>query len=300
VGARPRDDEGVSPVRRQEAAAGDRSPAAVSARYGGAVTATGARGAGAAPARQTLAVLERQLVLFRRVWRGSVFSSLILPVLFLLSMGIGVGGYVGELEGAPYLQWIVPGLLSMTAFEIALVESTYPVMSDFKWTRAYFAISATPVGVAGILQGWLLYLVLRVVLAVAVFLVVAAGFGGLASPWAVVAPLVCTVLTLAVAAPVTAFAAVVDSDSYFALLFRFAMVPSSLFGGVFFPVERLPAAAQAAAQATPLWHAVELNRAATLGIPPAWPVAAHLAYLAVWGGVGCVLAAVAFRRRLYR
>lgn len=291
----------MSRVRREGAQAGDRSPAAEP--YGGAVTAVAARppvrGAAIGLLGQTLAVLERQLALYRRVWRGSAFSSLILPVLFLLSMGIGVGGYVGELEGVPYLQWIVPGLLSMSAFEIALVESTYPVMSDFKWTRAYHAIAVTPVGVAGILQGWLLYLILRVVFAVAVFLVVAAAFGGLVSAWAVVTPLVCLVLTVAVAAPVTALAAAVDSDSYFALLFRFAMVPSSLFAGVFFPVERLPAAAQAAARATPLWHAVELNRAATLGIPPAWPVAAHLAYLAVWGVAGCLLAAVVFRRRLY-
>lgn len=248
---------------------------------------------------QALAVLERQLVLYRRVWRGSVFSSLVLPVLFLLSLGIGVGGYVGEIDGAPYLEWIVPGVLSATAFQIALGESTYPVLSDFKWTRAYHAMAGTPVGVAGMLQGWLLFLVLRVVFAVVVFLAVAAAFGALASPWALVTPLVCVVLTLAVAAPVTAFAARLDNDGYFTLLFRFAMVPSSLFAGVFFPVEQLPAVARAAAQATPLWHAVELNRAATLGVPAAWPVAAHLGYLAVWAVVGCWLAAVSFRGRLY-
>lgn len=250
-------------------------------------------------AGQALAVLERQLVLYRRVWRGSVFSSLLLPVLFLLSLGVGVGRHVGEIGGVRYLDWIVPGILSMTAFQIALGESTYPVLGDFKWTRAYHAMACTPVGVAGMLQGWLAYLVLRVVVAVTVFLAVAAVFGALASGWALVTPLVCVVLTLAVAAPVTAFSARLDNDGYFTLLFRLVMVPASLFGGVFFPVERLPVVARAAAQATPLWHAVELNRAATLGVAAAWPVWAHLGYLAVWAVAGCLLAAVSFRRRLY-
>jgi len=250
-------------------------------------------------AAQALASLERQLVLYRRVWRGSVFSSLLLPVLFLLSLGIGVGGYVGEIDGVRYLDWIVPGVLSVTAFQIALGESTYPVLGDFKWTRVYHAMAGTPVGVPGMLLGWLLFLVLRVLLAVLVFLAVAAAFGALASPWAVVTPLVCVSLTVAVGAPVTAFSARLDNDGYFTLLFRLVMVPASLFGGVFFPVEQLPVAARAVAQATPLWHAVELNRAATLGVSPAWPVVAHLGYLAVWAVAGCWLAAAAFRRRLY-
>src|SRR5690606_31818598 len=84
----------------------------------------------------TLAVFERHLVLYRRLWQASVFSSFVLPLLFLLSIGVGVGGYVGSIEGVDYLAWIVPGVLASPVFSLALGESTYPVFGDFKWVRA--------------------------------------------------------------------------------------------------------------------------------------------------------------------
>ncbi|GLW06892.1 transport permease protein [Microtetraspora sp. NBRC 13810] len=249
-------------------------------------------------AHPTLAVLERNLLLYRRLWRASVFSSVVLPVLFVLSIGLGVGGYVGGIGGTDYLSWIVPGVLASTAFQIGVGECTYTVLGDFRWVRSYHAMRATPVDIWDMLRGWLLYVLLRVEVAVVVFLVVSAAFGALHSPWALVTPLVCALLGLAVAAPVTAFAATVEHDSYFALLFRFVMIPSTLFAGVFFPVEQLPGLVRPLAYVSPLWHAVELCRAATLGGAPPWPVAAHVACLAVFAVAGLWWANRAFRKRL--
>lgn len=249
-------------------------------------------------AHPTIAVLERYLTLYKRLWRASLFSSFVLPVLFLASIGLGVGGYVGEVEGVPYVQWIVPGVLASTAFQMTIGECTYSVMGEFKWTRSAHAMYATQVSVWDMLRGWLLYLVFRVEIAVVVFLVIVAAFGTLASPWALATPLVAALLTVAVAAPVTAFSATIDHDSYFALLFRFVMIPSTLFAGVFFPVDQLPALVRPLAYASPLWHGVELCRAATLGGEPPWPVWAHVAYLLAFAAVGLYWAAYAFRKRL--
>jgi lipooligosaccharide transport system permease protein len=52
------------------------------------------------------------------------------------------------------------------------------------------------------------------------------------------------------------------------------------------------------AYASPLWHGVDLCRAATLGGPPAWSAAGHVLYLALWAVGGWFLARAAFRRRL--
>lgn len=248
--------------------------------------------------RPALAVLGRQLALYRRLWQASVFSSFVLPVLFLISIGIGVGRYVGDLEGVDYLSWIVPGVLASTVLQISMGESTYAVLGDFKWSRAYHAMRATPVRPVDMVCGHLLYLVLRAEVAVVAFLLVVVFFGALHSPWSLLAPLVCAVLTVAAAAPVTAFAATIDHDSYFALLFRFVMIPSTLFAGVFFPVEQLPAVVRPLAYASPLWHGVELCRAATLGRAAAWPPVVHVGYLLLWAAGGVALAVLAFKRRL--
>ncbi|MCG5213520.1 ABC transporter permease [Streptosporangium sp. KLBMP 9127] len=249
-------------------------------------------------AHPTVAVLERNLTVYRRVWRASVMSSFVLPVLFLLSIGLGVGGYVGEVGGVDYLAWIVPGVLAVTAFQMAVGECTYAVLGDFKWVRSYHAMRATPVAIRDMIAGWLLYILLRVEIAVVVFLGVTAAFGALRSPWALVTPLIAGLLALSVAAPVTAFAATIEHDTYFALLFRFVMIPSTLFAGVFFPVEQLPDVIKPLAYASPLWHAVELCRAATLGGAPPWPVLLHVAYLAAFAVAGLAWAGRAFRARL--
>ncbi|GGL02300.1 transport permease protein [Sphaerisporangium melleum] len=249
-------------------------------------------------ARSTLAVLERGLTLYRRLWAASALSTFLLPVLFLISIGMGVGGYVGEVGGVDYLSWIVPGVLASTAFQMAVGECTYFVLGDFKWSRAYHAMAATPVQPGDMVCGWLAYVVIRVEIAVVVFLAVTSLFGALRSPWAVLTPLVCALVALASAAPTMAFAASIDHDSYFALLFRFVMIPASLFSGVFFPVEQLPALVRPLAYLSPLWHGVELDRAATLGAAPPWPVAAHLACLLAFAAAGTLWAFRAFRKRL--
>ena len=48
----------------------------------------------------------------------------------------------------------------------------------------------------------------------------------------------------------------------------------------------------------PLWHGVDLTRAATLGAPPDWSLTGHVLYLAVWAAGGAMLAARQFSRRL--
>ncbi len=250
------------------------------------------------PSGGMLAVLERHLTVYKRVWQGSVFSSFILPVLFVLSIGIGVGGYVGTVDGWSYLSYIVPGVLASGAFQTAIGESTFPVMGDFKWSRAYHAMRATPLRIFDMIAGWQLYIQIRVFIASVIFLLVSAVFGAIHSPWVVVTPLICALLALATAAPVSAFSAGLENDSYFSLLFRFIVIPSTLFAGVFFPVAQLPLFGRLLAYASPLWHAVELCRSAMLGTQTPWPIWVHVGYLVALSVLGLWWANAAYSKRL--
>ncbi|KKJ98568.1 ABC transporter permease [Micromonospora sp. HK10] len=246
-----------------------------------------------------LAVFAYYLVGYRRTWRAGVFSSFLLPVLTVLGFGVGVGAYVDRgVGGVPYLDWLVPGLIASTAFQVAVAESTWPVLSNFRWIGTYSAQAAAPLRIGDIMGGHLAFVLFRVLTSTVAFLLVTALFGALRSPWAAVVPLVGLLLGLAVAAPVFAFSAAVPSDSYLALLFRFAVIPMTLFAGVFFPVEQLPGGLRQVAYVTPLWHGVDLCRAATLGVAPQWSVPGHLLYLAAWSVGGWLLARRVFRRAL--
>jgi lipooligosaccharide transport system permease protein len=245
-------------------------------------------------------VFYHRWVVYVRTWRGSVFSSFAVPVMFLLGIGVSVGSYVdtrGSL-GVPYIDYIAPGLLASTVLQIAVNEATYPVMAGFKWFRTYLAMSASPLRQVDLVGGELLWGGFRGGTAAAGFLVVMALFGTLHSWLAPAALVVSLLLGVAVATPVLAFSASIENENSFAVMNRFAVIPMTLFAGVFFPVGNLPLAARGLAYISPLWHAVELCRAATLGTRTALPWVWHVGYLVAWAVLGYLLARARFARRL--
>ena len=244
-------------------------------------------------------VLEYHLVNYRRTWRGSALSSLVIPLLTMLGFGVGVGAYVtGGVGGVPYLEWIVPGLIASTAVQSAFGEASWPVLSYFEWMKVYFAQAAAPLRVGDILGGHLAFMLLRILFGATAFLAVAGLFGALHSWWAPLALVVSVLVGMAVAAPTIAYSATITTDSYLAILMRFAVLPMSLFSGVFFPVGSLPAVLRWVAYVLPLSHGVDLSRDAVLGRSPGWAGLWHVLYLLVWCAGGWLLAHRQFRRRL--
>jgi lipooligosaccharide transport system permease protein len=243
------------------------------------------------------------LSLYRRNWQGSAISNFLAPLLYLGAMGYGLGALVDRsgtaaLDGVSYVQFIAPGVLCATAMQTGVGESSYPVMGAVKWQRQFHAMLAAPMGPVDLVLGTSAFVVLRVAIACAAFTVVAALLGAWPSPLALVAALV-AVLCGAAHAPLTmAFSAAQDNDYYFALLFRFGVLPAFLFAGTFFPVDQLPAWIRPLAWVTPLWHATTAARQLALGTPD-WPeIAGHCAYLLLWVAAGVWIAVRVFTRRL--
>jgi lipooligosaccharide transport system permease protein len=247
-----------------------------------------------------LPVFQHRAALYRRVWRGSVLSTFLLPILFLLGMGISVGAYVNAagMLGIPYLDYIAPGLLASTALQVAIGETTWPVLGAFQWIRTYHAMRASPLRPKDMVGGEILFVWLRVGTSALGFLVVMALFGVVHSWSGVLVVPAAMLLAAAVAAPVLAYSASISSDNMFAILFRFAVIPMTLFAGVFFPVDEMPLLARWLAYVSPLWHGVELCRSATLGLASALPAVWHVAYLALWAVIGYGLACRRFEKKL--
>lgn len=251
----------------------------------------------------------RYLVMrYRRTWRGTVTSSFLYPVLYLLAMGVGLGHLVNshlagtrataQIGGVGYVQFLAPGIVVASAMQWGANESMYPVMGGFKWLRVYYAMMATPIEVKDIVNAHLAWVATRVAFSAGVFLLVVAAFGDARSPLAILALPVAVLTGVAFAAPIAAFTASQDSDSGLSLLYRLGVTPLFLFSGTFFPISVLPGWLQGVARATPLYHAVSLSRALVLDQLSLWPDLAHVAYLVAMLAVGSVLARRQFRRRL--
>ena len=254
----------------------------------------------------TLAVRQFRFWLtdYRRTWRGSIYSSVLNPLLFLGAMGLGLGTLVdrhgtAHLGGVSYLTFLAPGLLAAAAMETGIGECTYPVLGSVKWNRTYQAASASPLRPADIFGGHVLFVTMRLLMNCGIFLAVMAAFGAARSP-AVLLALPAAVLTgLAFATPVEAWAVTRTKDSSFAMIFRFVLIPLFLFSGTFFPVTQLPAWIRPVAYLTPLWHGVALCRGISLGTLTAGGALAHVAYLAAVTAAGLLAGRLTYRRRLY-
>jgi lipooligosaccharide transport system permease protein len=241
---------------------------------------------------------------YRRTWRGSIYSSVLSPLLYLGAMGVGLGTLVdahgtASLGGLSYLAFLAPGLLAAAAMQAAVEESTYPVLGSVKWRRTYYAATASPLRPADLFHGHLLFTTMRLAMNSAIFLAVMAAFGTVASPWALAALPAAVLTGLAFAAPIEAWAITVTKDTSFALIFRFGLIPLFLFSGTFFPVTQLPAWLRPLAYATPLWHGVALCRSLTLGTATLGGSLAHVAYLAALVVVSVAVGDRTYRRRLY-
>jgi len=240
---------------------------------------------------------------YRRTWRGTIYSSVLNPVLYLGAIGIGLGTLVNKhgsakLGGISYLAFLAPGLLAAAAMETGIGESTYPVLGSVKWRRTYYAAVSTPLRPADLFHGHLLFTTMRLVMNCAVFMVVMVAFGAAQSPWVLAALPVAVLTGLAFAAPIEAWAITVLKDTSFALIFRFGLIPLFLFSGTFFPISQLPAWIRPVAYVTPLWHGVALCRSLALGDATVAGTLVHAGYLLIVAVAGLLVAQRCYRRRL--
>jgi lipooligosaccharide transport system permease protein len=254
----------------------------------------------------TLALAARPLEFFfaqyRRVWRGTIISSAVTPVIYLLAFGFGLGTLVDRTtdlpEGVSYLEFVAPGLLAATAMQIAAFEASWPVLSAIKWSRQYHAMLATPLRIGDVLLGHQGFIAFRMFMTATIYLAAIAAFGAVNSPLGILAIPVTVLVGLAFAAPIAAWGAYTESDASFVAIFRFLILPMFLFSGAFFPIEKLPGVLEVVAWALPLSHGVALCRQLTLGDVHPASALGHLSYLLAFTAVGLGAAYYSYRRRL--
>ncbi|QYG93952.1 ABC transporter permease [Iamia sp. SCSIO 61187] len=251
-----------------------------------------------------LRVAEREIQVFRKLWRGALGFALVQPVLYLAAMGLGLGGIIdenrGEVEGLPYLAFVAPGLLAASAMMVGGSEGLWPLQGRLKWMGSYKAMVATPITPAAAFRGWLVWIGVRTTIAAGAFLLVAAVAGGVRSVWGVLAVPAAVLCAAAFAAPIGSFSATQENDLAYPLIMRLGVIPLFLFSGTFFPVEQLPDWAEPLVWLSPLWHGVELARAATTGrVGGEWlELVAHVVVLAAVVAAGTAVGSRTFTRRL--
>lgn len=218
-----------------------------------------------------------------------LLSGFFEPLLYLLSIGVGVGALVGEIPLADgqvvsYAVFVAPAMLAASAMNGALAETTFNFFFKMKYAKTFEAILATPVRPIEVALGELSWAMMRSSFYTAVFLLVMVVMG-LAEPlWALVAFPATMLVGIAFGAVGMAVSTLMRGWQDFDLI-QAGQFSLFLFSGTFSPVGDYPAALELLVGATPLYHAVELVRGLTLG-QVEWAMLGHVTYLVVMAAAG--------------
>jgi lipooligosaccharide transport system permease protein len=242
------------------------------------------------PGRRGRYLFERNLMSHRRTW-AIIVSGFFEPLFYLLSLGYGLGGYVGQvvIDGDPidYAAFVAPALLAASAFNGAFYDATN-IFWKLRYQKVYDAVLATPLGPKDIAVGETAWALFRGLIYAVGFFTVVLALGLVQSWWAILALPATVFIGFAFAGAGIAAVTYMRSWQDFDIL-NLAVLPMFLFSATFFPLSTYPAWLEAVVQATPLYHAVSLLRGLTTGAVGGAQLV-DVAYLAVLGLLGAWLA----------
>jgi lipooligosaccharide transport system permease protein len=240
-------------------------------------------------------------------WLGAIIAfGLGNPVLYLLSVGIGIGALVDANSGGvnplgvPYLTFLAPALLATAAIQAAMDETTFPTMQGFIWDKSFFSMISTQLMARDIVGGIMIASSIRCIFNTVIYAAVLVAFGAipLASvPVLVFAAIFAGISFAAVMLAVVSF--VKQDDGFFAIVGRFILTPMFMFSGTFYPLESLPIYLQWIGWVSPVWHATNLGRNLSYGLDvEPWLLAVHVIFMGAILVAGMIVATRKFHSRL--
>jgi lipooligosaccharide transport system permease protein len=251
------------------------------------------------PSLRWVAVWRRNFLVWKRLAIPSILGNLADPLIMLFGLGYGLGAMVGDLQGSSYFGFLAAGFVASSTMYAATFESLFSAFSRMHVQRTWEGIVNAPMTLDDVLAGECAWAASKALAAGGCMLVIVTAFG-YAQPLQALAALPVVLLTgLAFAALGLCVNALANGYDFFSYYMTLVLTPMMMLSGVFFPIDRMPAAVQAIARALPLHHGVALVRPLLAGEAPAggW---LHLGVLIAYAIVGFYAAMVLTRRRLLK
>jgi lipooligosaccharide transport system permease protein len=246
-------------------------------------------------------VFLRNLYSYKRFVVPTFLVSLVEPLFYLVTFGIGMGAYMGAFGGQPYLHFLVPGVVATAAMMSSSFECLYGTFVKIVHEKVYDSLIATPVSADEAVAGDIAWGAFRGLASGSLMMAVALVMG--VAPAAVWRAVVLLAFLVFVGVLFGSLAMIVTSVSpsfdFFNYYTELVITPMFFFSGVFFPLDRFPGWMKILAEFLPLTHAVRISRALFTG-RPAPGLGWSLAGLAVLAAVVFSVSIRMMRKRLIK
>ncbi|OGW36345.1 MAG: ABC transporter permease [Nitrospirae bacterium RBG_13_39_12] len=215
--------------------------------------------------KRAFRVWQRHFTVYTKLYKSSLALNFVEPVLYLVALGFGLGAFVKEINGVPYINFIAPGIIASSSMFAATYECTYGTYVRMFYQKTFDAILATPINIDDLIAGELMWGATKSLLYGTIIIIVISFFGFVNSPMIILAIPLLFITGIIFAEISVIFAAIVPGIDSFNYFYTILMTPMFLFSGIFFPLETLPPVVSKIAFFTPLYHLVNICRAFSSG-----------------------------------
>lgn len=207
-------------------------------------------------------ITRRNWTVYRKDFFANISPSIADPALILVSLGLGLGSYLSNVDGMPYLQFLAPGLTVATTLFTSFFETSYGFYVRMTFENVFKAMLTTPMGAAEVVIGEYIWVGLKGVVMALCVTVVLSLFGMMRDPWLM--PLIASVgFLVGVACGAIGLIAcgLVRNINQFQTVYSFLIAPLYFLSGIFFPIQEMAWPLRALAEVFPLIHGVRIAQA---------------------------------------
>lgn len=209
-----------------------------------------------------LHITRRNWLVYRKDLIANISPTVADPALILVSLGLGLGAYLNDVQGMTYMQYLAPGLTVATSLFTSFFESSYGFYVRMTYENVFKAMLTTPIGVKEVVFGEMIWVGIKgAIMAVGVAIVLAL-FGLMQNAWLIPAV---SIVGFLVALPCGAMGllatAYVRNINQFQSVYSFLIAPLYFLSGIFFPIEQMNSVIRFIAEFFPLIHGVRLAQA---------------------------------------
>ncbi len=224
----------------------------------------------------------REMLLFRRKLfkLGYLLSAMVVPVIYLVAFGLGLGRSVQTGRGT-YLDFLIPGLVAMSCMTNSYSWVANALNLNRLYTKNFQLFVQAPIAPSSIMIGEVLAGVTKGLFASVLIMIV-----GFAVSWRIsitlpyVVALLVSSFLFASLGVITGMVTKTHEDT--ATYANFVILPMGFFSGTFFPVDRMPAVIKCVIYVMPLTYTNILIRKTFLDREALLSLCALLLYAAAF------------------
>lgn len=207
-------------------------------------------------------ITRRNWMVYKKDFIANVSPTIADPALTMVSLGLGLGSFLTNVEGMTYMQFLAPGLTVATALFTSFFESSWGFYIRMTFENVFKAMLTTPIGVREIVIGEFIWVSLKGGALGFGVAVVLAACGLMANP--LILPFLAILggfVALACGALGLISTTCVRNINQFQIVYSFIIAPLYFLSGIFFPIEKMSMPVRIVAEVFPLIHGVRLSQA---------------------------------------